>query len=140
MSPLSLVFQKLRLQRQLRQSELAILLGYRQSYISALELGNKGPPTTEFIGKLTNALALTAEEQQELGRALLASQRKLVIDADSPVDKFWLLNDLRQEWDSLNTAQVKIIRDVLKVCAAPVSRVPEVLVRMKRRPQEAVAM
>ena len=140
MSPLSLVFQKLRLQRQLRQSELATLLGYEQSYISALELGKKGPPTAEFIEKLTNALALTAEEQQELSSALPASQRKLVIDADSPVDKYWLLNDLRQEWDSLNTAQVQIIRDVLKVCAAPVSRVPEVLVRMRRRPREAVAM
>jgi predicted transcriptional regulator len=45
MSPFSHFLHELRLQHQIRQSELAELLGYEQSYISALEVGIKGPPT-----------------------------------------------------------------------------------------------
>ena len=51
MSPFSHFLHELRLQHQIRQSELAELLGYEQSYISALEVGIKGPPTDEFVRK-----------------------------------------------------------------------------------------
>ena len=49
MSPFSHFLHELRLRHQIRQSELAELLGYEQSYISALEIGAKGPPTEEFV-------------------------------------------------------------------------------------------
>lgn len=49
MSPFSHFLHELRLRHQIRQAELAELLGYEQSYISALEIGAKGPPTEEFV-------------------------------------------------------------------------------------------
>ena len=56
MNPFSHYLHDLRMRHEIRQSELAELLGYEQSYISALEIGAKGPPTPEFIEKLILAL------------------------------------------------------------------------------------
>lgn len=69
---------------EIRQAELAELVGYEQSYISALVVGLKGPPTPEFIARLIRALSLSPSEQQDLHTAVEASQRKLIIEADTP--------------------------------------------------------
>jgi len=50
MSPFAIYLRKLRLRRGLKQKEMAYLLGYEQSYLSALERSVKGPPKQEFIG------------------------------------------------------------------------------------------
>jgi predicted transcriptional regulator len=47
MSPFSHFLHTLRMRLEIRQAELAALVGYEQSYISALEVGLKGPPTEE---------------------------------------------------------------------------------------------
>jgi len=52
MSPFSHFLHELRMRLEIRQAELAELVGYEQSYISALEVGLKGPPTQEFITRL----------------------------------------------------------------------------------------
>lgn len=49
MSPFGQLLHELRQKSGLRQVELAERMGYEQSYLSALELGVKGPPPTEFI-------------------------------------------------------------------------------------------
>ena len=52
MSPFSRYLVDLRRRLGVRQGELADLLGYDQSYLSALEIGQKGPPTPEFVDRL----------------------------------------------------------------------------------------
>lgn len=66
MSPFSHFLHELRLRHQIRQSELAELLGYEQSYISALEIGAKGPLTEEFVERLIVALSLPPSEQAQV--------------------------------------------------------------------------
>jgi transcriptional regulator with XRE-family HTH domain len=66
MSPFSHFLHDLRMRLEIRQAELAELVGYEQSYISALEVGLKGPPTQEFIARLIHALSLSPAEQQHL--------------------------------------------------------------------------
>ena len=58
MSPFSESLHSIRVRHGLRQVELAKLVGYEQSYISALEVGLKGPPTDEFVERLTAAIPL----------------------------------------------------------------------------------
>ena len=58
MSPFSHFLHELRLRLEIRQADLAKLVGYEQSYISALEVGLKGPPTQEFITRLIQAVAI----------------------------------------------------------------------------------
>ncbi len=140
MSPFSHFLHELRLRHQIRQSELAELLGYEQSYISALEIGAKGPPTEEFVEKLIVALGLPPSEQEEIREIAAASQRKLVLSLDSPQDVYWLLKGLREQLDTLHPGQIKLIQDALNLKGALVDRKPEPLRRIKRRRREEATM
>jgi transcriptional regulator with XRE-family HTH domain len=122
------------MRHNVRQVELAELLGYEQSYISALEVGLKGPPTQEFIERLKAALPLSSTEQQELLTAVEASQRKLILDSDTPQDVYWLLKELREAVQLLSPVHVRMIRDVLSLRGAAVSAgFAEPASRLKRR-------
>ena len=129
------------MRHNVRQVELAELLGYEQSYISALEVGLKGPPAQEFIERLKAALPLSSTEQQELLTAVDASQRKLVLDSDTPQDVYWLLKELREAVQQLSPVHVRMIRDVLSLRAAVVSAgFVEPTPRLKRRTKEVATM
>lgn len=67
----------------IRQNELAELIGYEQTYISALEVGLKGPPTPEFVDKLVTKPQLAPVEVEEIRTATKASDRKLAAFACS---------------------------------------------------------
>ena len=115
MSPFSRCLIELRRRHGLRQGALATLVGYEQSYLCALEVGLKGPPTPEFVKRLGGVLSLTADELYELDDALAASQRKLTVPLDAEEDVFWLLKDLREQLPALSPLQVRMIRDILRL-------------------------
>lgn len=139
MSPFSLLLHDLRMRHDLRQAELADRIGYEQSYISALEVGLKGPPTEEFLDRLANSMSLNAEERHQLWVAAQASQRKLVIDPNASSDIYWLVNDLRCEMDQLTSAQVRLIREVIAM-RNTMSDNREPVRRLKRRRKEGAPM
>lgn len=124
----------------MRQSELAQRMGYEQTYISALEVGNKGPPTAEFVEKLITTLALGTEEQARLAQAVEASQRKLVLEIDSSPETYWMLKELRERIQFLHPAQIKMIRDVLQLPETLKERAIEPVYRLKRRRSEEARM
>lgn len=115
MNPFACLLHTIRMQRGIRQTELSDLIGYEQTYISALEIGKKGPPTPEFVEKLITALDLKGEERERLLKAVEASNRKLVIDSDMPQDVFWMLQELRDRVSDLTPAEIQLIRQVLKL-------------------------
>lgn len=136
MSPFSVLLYSLRTQHGLRQTELAERVGYEQSYISALEIGLKGPPTQEFIDRIAKAMPLSEAEKEKLRAAAQASQRKLVINPDAPTDIYWLLSDLRDEVHHLNAAQVRMIREVLALRCSMEEAIPSQQRLRRRRLQE----
>lgn len=140
MSPFSHYLHDLRMRHEIRQSELAELLGYEQSYISALEIGAKGPPTPEFLEKLILVLDMSEGEQEELRQIAEASQRKLALNSDCPPDVFWMLKELREQVNRLHPVQVKMIRDALELKGSFVDPRPEPVRRIKRRRREEVRM
>lgn len=140
MSPFSHFLHDLRLRHQIRQSELAELLGYEQSYISALEVGIKGPPTEEFVQKLIAAIGLSLDEQAELQEIIAASDRKLALPADSPQPLYWMLKELRDQLENLHPLQVKLIQDALAMRGSLVDPLPEPIRRIKRRRREEATM
>jgi transcriptional regulator with XRE-family HTH domain len=127
------------MRHDIRQAELADLLGYEQSYISALEIGLKGPPTEEFIERLIQTLSIPPAEQSQLQAAAEASQRKLVIDSDAPPDVYWLLKDLRETVPRISPAKVRMIRDILGIQEAKSEARPETIRRLKRRSRKEEA-
>lgn len=139
MSPFSQLLHELRLRHGLRQADLAERIGYEQSYISALEVGLKGPPPNDFVERFSAGLALTQVEKAALYQAAEASQRKLVIDADAPSDVFLLLKDLREGVDRLSPEQIRLIRDIVKLPVG-MGPIPQRLRRLKRKPKEEAIM
>ncbi|MGB6095193.1 helix-turn-helix domain-containing protein [Comamonas testosteroni] len=115
MSPFARQLHELRMRHGIRQNELAELIGYDQTYISALEVGLKGPPTIEFVNKLVRTLSLTSSEECELRIAAKASDRKLVLEPDAHPDVYWMLDALRQRLDGLHPAQARLIRELLNL-------------------------
>lgn len=115
MSPFSRYLHQLRMQHGIRQAKLAELMGYEQSYISALEVGSKGPPTEEFIKRLINSLGLPPNVQEELRLASDASHRKLIIPADVPEETYWLMHDFREHIGELRPVQIRLIREILGI-------------------------
>lgn len=140
MSPFANQLKSFRVQRGLRQIELAELVGYEQSYISALELGLKGPPTDEFVKQLIGVLNLSQEEQQALHEAVEASQRKINIPSEAPTEIYWLFHKLRQQIGRLHPVQIELIETALSLplnCNLPNNSLPP---RIKRRYQNSQEM
>lgn len=133
MSPFSNYLKTLRTGRGLRQSELANLLGYDQSYISSLELGIKGPPTEELVGLLISKLQLTFDEEAALLEIAAASNRKISVPTDAPEKVFWLFHRLRQQIDHLHPTQVALIETALNLPQEFSRPVLETATRIKRR-------
>lgn len=136
MSPFASQLKSLRVGRGLRQMELAERVGYEQSYVSALELGIKGPPNEEFLDHLVRALQLTQAEQEAMHEAVLASRRKIDIPTEAPTEVYWLCHKFRQQLDRLHPTQIELIETALDLPLSfnlPVQSSPP---RIKRRDQK----
>ena len=118
MSPFSILFRHVREKSGLRQKDLAELLSYEQSYLSAIEIGSKGPPTPEFVQKLISVLALNEDEARQLWEAMEASQRKIQIPSDAPEGVFLLGYELRKQIDHLHPSQVEAMLAILRISTA----------------------
>ncbi|WP_428826196.1 helix-turn-helix domain-containing protein [Azonexus sp. IMCC34842] len=118
MSPFSILFRHVREKSGLRQKDLAELLSYEQSYLSAIEIGSKGPPTPEFVQKLISVLALNEDEARQMWEAMDASQRKIQIPSDAPEGVFLLGYELRKQIDHLHPSQVEAMLAILRLSTA----------------------
>jgi transcriptional regulator with XRE-family HTH domain len=140
MSPFARYLHDLRLRHGIRQSELAEITGCEQSYISSLEIGAKGPPNDEFVGKLIVGLEIPEAEQGKLREAIASSQRKLLLDPDSSEEMFLLFKELREQIHALHPVQIKMIRDALALKYSLVEWQPEPVRRIRRRRNSEATM
>jgi transcriptional regulator with XRE-family HTH domain len=98
----------------MRQADFAAKLGYEQSYISAIELG-KGPPSREFIDRITARLQLSDTWEARLRAALDESQRKIILPVGASEDMYKLFNELRRQVDTLRPVQLELIQIALRL-------------------------
>src|SRR5690554_6154832 len=118
MSPFAVNLRRLRLERGLRQKDMADLLGYEPSYLSALERSAKGPPKHDFVERLIQGLALTNEEQAELKEALRMSKRQVSLPSAAPSEEYELLRELEPQLGQLHPIQIQLIRQALAIPGA----------------------
>lgn len=140
MSPFSQYLFDLRMRLDIRQAELAERIGCDQSYISAIEVGVKGPPTQEFLEALGNALHFSENERKEAQRIAAASHPKIVLGPNCPADVYWMWSELRQKVELLQPAQVKLIREVLSQTDSFAERRQQSVRRLKRRQKSEAPM
>lgn len=109
MHPAATFIKKLRHDRALSQKEAALLLGYEQSFLSAIEGSCKDVPKKYFVNKLIQKYQLSQEEQKLLYDAIRKSNRKLIIPLKSPETVYDLINRLSEQIDRLSDRQIKLI-------------------------------
>ena len=115
MSPFSIFLRDLRHSRGLRQKEMAVLLGYEQSYISALELGLKGPPRLEFLNRLAQKLHLNEEEMRCMNSVVVRSKRRIVVPLGAAEAEYELCYRLEQQLSRLEPIQIELISLALRM-------------------------
>lgn len=98
---------------RMRQEELARRLSYKQSYLSALEVGTKGPPNEDFVARLVVSFDLSGSDQAALERAVRDSQRKYIIPNTAPVELFLMMRELWEALETLPPAHIQVIRGVI---------------------------
>ena len=114
MSPFSIELKKLRISRNLTQKEAAEVLGYEQSYLSALENGKKNAPQVAFIHQMEKKLQLSEQEKNLLIDSLQRSCRRFLLPVGVSEKEYELFNELKTHWGSLSEAQVNLIKLVLQ--------------------------
>ncbi|MDX1916232.1 MAG: helix-turn-helix transcriptional regulator [Methylophilus sp.] len=141
MSPFAEYFHHLRINHGFKQVELANLMGYEQTYISAVELDKKGPPNEEFIQRLVDVFSLSDEESKELFRRAKASNRKLLlVGSDLKTDAYWLVDDLRDRLSSLSNLQIAAIRSIISIQDAKYEQTRTSLQDIRKRTNQEVTM
>lgn len=113
-SPFATFIRALRLRSGMRQHELARLLGYEQAYVSAIELGTK-PPSEEFLEKLDRILSLNDRDKLDMRLAAQRSRRRFVLPADVPTETYLLCHELWQKIDRLYPAQIRALRELVRI-------------------------
>ncbi|WP_423776800.1 helix-turn-helix domain-containing protein [Achromobacter mucicolens] len=125
MSPFAIYLRALRLSRGLKQQDVARLLGYEPSYLSALERSAKGPPRQAFVARLVRVLRLSPVEQAELNEALHRSRRQVCLPWTASLEEYELMRELEPQLGRLNSAQIALIRHVLALHTCPRIQTPE---------------
>ena len=115
MSPFAEALKALRLRHGIRQKELAERVGYEQSYLAALEIGTKGPPTPEFIRRIQGAIDISEIELTVLRTSIQASRRRYSLPSDAPAEVFELFSELWDEIPNLSASQIVVIREVVRM-------------------------
>ncbi|AWB34708.1 helix-turn-helix domain-containing protein [Orrella marina] len=115
MSPFAQFLRTVRQRRGLKQKDVADLLGYEQSYLSALERSVKGPPRHDFLSRLVRGLKLTPAERSELNDALRLSRRQIVLPANAPQEEYALIRALEPQLGNLSEQQIALIQIALSL-------------------------
>lgn len=140
MIPFAPYLRGLRQRHGMLQDEFAELLGYEQSYISALEIGMRGPPPDEFFKKLVSALKLDESEQEELSKVRRQSQRRFALPHNAPADVFIMCSDLWENLNRIHPAQVRMIQEIIRMPMAMAERYKPEPVHTRRKRAREVKM
>ena len=103
MTPFGVKMRELRRQFNRTQQHQATYLGVSTAYISALETGSRGKPSTIFVDQICAWLGLIWDDAEELKRVANLSHPKPSIDVrGQTADAVYLSNFLAQNIDKLS--------------------------------------
>ncbi len=113
-SPFAVFLRDLRLRNNFRQHELAEQLGYEQAYISALELGTRGP-SRELVEALVTKMSLSDKDQKTLKKVVRESGRRFVLPAEVPTDTYRFCHELWEKIEDLHPAVIQAMRELVNL-------------------------
>lgn len=80
MTPFARRVRELRAERGITQKRMAADLGVSAAYLSALEKGNRGAPSWEFVQRIITYFNIIWDDAEELQTLALTSHPRVVVD------------------------------------------------------------
>ena len=80
MTPFGLKLRQMRAQKGITQKEMAADLGVSAAYLSALERGQRGVPTWDFIQRVIGYFNVIWDDAEELQKLARDSHPKVAVD------------------------------------------------------------
>ena len=115
MTPFGNFLEQVRRSRCLQQNDLATRLGVKPCYISSMERGRKGPPSSDLINKIKTELDLNAIEVQLLETSIYQSQRVIKLPENTSLEEYAFIAHLRRRIGSLNHEEVEAMKHILSL-------------------------
>ncbi|MFD1122969.1 helix-turn-helix domain-containing protein [Methylophilus flavus] len=112
MSPGALFLKTARSSRNLYQKEIAHLLGLNASTIACIESGHKNVDWKKLELVMIEKLQLNESERLQLADAVSHSDHKFRLSLKTPHDKFYIVNEIFNQLDTMSQKQV----DLIKLC------------------------
>ena len=112
MTPLGAKLRALREARGISLKEMAAALNVSSAYLSALEHGKRGQPTSFLLHRIIAFFNVIWDEAEELQRLAEISDPKVTIDTGGLAPEATeLTNRLRDNIERLDTDDLKFLRD-----------------------------
>ena len=114
MTPFGLKMRELRRQHNRTQQQQATFLGVSKAYVSALEMGERGQPSTIFVDQICVWLGLIWDDAEELKLLASVSHPKPSINVRGQnADAVYLSNLLAQNINRLSPEDCRdLIREI----------------------------
>ena len=80
MTPFGLRVRELRATKKVTQKQMADELGVSAAYLSALEKGNRGAPSWQFVQRIIGYFNIIWDDAEELQKLAMTSHPKIVVD------------------------------------------------------------
>ena len=115
MTPFGLKMRQWRRQKSLTQQQQAEFLGISKAYISALETGARGQPSTIVVDQICVWLGLIWDDAEELKRLASLSHPKPSIDVrNQTAEAVYLANLLARDINRLSATQCQQLIDEIE--------------------------
>ncbi len=114
MTPFGEVMRDMRKQRGISQKEMAAAIGVSPAYLSALEHGNRGAPSFDFVQRVAGFFGIIWDDVEELIDIAAGSHPRVVIDTaglDAQFTRF--ANRLSREIKTLSSDDLTEMTQVL---------------------------
>lgn len=80
MTPFGRRVRELRTERKITQKQMAAEIGVSAAYLSALEKGNRGAPSWEFVHRVIGYFNIIWDDAEELQNLARSSHPKITVD------------------------------------------------------------
>jgi transcriptional regulator with XRE-family HTH domain len=114
MTPFGRRIRELRAERKITQKQMAAEMGVSAAYLSALEKGNRGAPSWEFVQRIITYFNIIWDDAEELQALAKTSHPRVIVDTTAlSTEATELANLLSRRIAELNREDLEaIIHDI----------------------------
>lgn len=114
MTPFGELMRDMRSERGISQKEMAEAIGVSPAYLSALEHGNRGAPSFDFVQRVAGFFGVIWDEAEELMKIATKSHPRVVVDTSGLEAEYTMFaNRLSEEIGNLDSEDLKALISIM---------------------------